>query len=95
MDSKLRDDPEGVPLVNFGPCAAAGEVGSEDQHAMSNGVCAPPDSKSIPPDILEKREWVKATRLKFSRRPEFPITSGIINSEGYLNQEYVGTRLCL
>ncbi|KAJ2489358.1 hypothetical protein IWW37_004036 [Coemansia sp. RSA 2050] len=36
----------------------------------------------------QKQEWVKAMRLRFSRRPEFPDTHGIVDDEGMLNQEY-------
>ncbi|KAJ2028085.1 hypothetical protein GGI01_000977 [Coemansia sp. RSA 376] len=36
----------------------------------------------------QKQEWVKTMRLRFSRRPEFPDTHGIVDDEGMLNQEY-------
>jgi hypothetical protein len=36
--------------------------------------------------IQERQEWVKAMRLEFSQRPEFPITLNMILEDGSLNQ---------
>ncbi|KAI9209820.1 uncharacterized protein BJ171DRAFT_594835 [Polychytrium aggregatum] len=38
--------------------------------------------------LSEKQAWVNSMRQKFCRRPEFPITTNIIDDDGFLNQDY-------
>lgn len=66
------------------------ELDSDDNNLKNvNSEKAANLETDVSSDIAAKREWVRKTRLKFSVSPKFPITAGIIDANGDLNQEYV------
>lgn len=77
--------------VGYG-VSVSGEVPPSSDEVISGTVACNKknemvDGEEVSPEIMAKRLWARQMRLKFSIRPKFPITSGIIDSEGYLNQE--------
>lgn len=87
VDLRQKEDPGDAPLVGESLWVEAEKSCDKTAPEEKEGTNVGSDVKAPPPEIAAKRVWVRDIRLKFCRRPEFPITSGIIDNDGYLNQE--------